>query len=315
MAAAKPILVGAFVLGALGLGIGAILVFGGMRLFTRTTQLVVVFPDSVAGLAVGSPVTFRGVQIGHVQDIRIHINTRSQIEWIPVYIDVEPARITFIGDAVRNARTEIEEAVRRGLRAQLISQSLVTGELSVNLDYHHELPLVQPQVVGDTLEIPTIPSDLQNLKDELRRLDLPGLVRETRQTLVTLQQSLAQVSSAIGPLTEHLTSTLSATTQAVDRVGSTAEQTLQDIDRLAIDGRGQLKSKGEQLDILLATAQRTSSEAETLLGTLNEMTDPHSELRGDMDASVRDLAATSSSLRDLTEDLARSPVRTLMRNH
>jgi paraquat-inducible protein B len=146
-------------------------------------------------------------------------------------------------------------------------------------------------------------------------LDLPEVVRETRQTLVTLQHSLDQVSSAIGPLSEHLTATLNATAKAVNRVGSRAARTLDDIDRLALDSRGQLKSKGEQLDILLKTAQRTTAEAETLLGTLNEMTDPHSELRGDLDASVRDLAATSSSLRGLTEDLSRSPVRTLMRSH
>jgi paraquat-inducible protein B len=315
MAAAKPVVVGAFVLGALGLGIGAILVFGGMRLFARTTHLVVVFPDSVAGLAVGSPVTFRGVQIGRVRDIRVHIDARSQNDWIPVFIDVEPARVTFVGDAARDSRAEIEQAVRTGLRAQLISQSLVTGELSVNLDYHRDLPVVQPQVVGGTIEIPTIPSDLQNVKDELRRLDLTGIARETRQSLVTLHNTLDQVSAAIGPLTEHLTITLSATTRAINRVGSNAARTLQDIDRLALDGREQLKSKGKQLDVLLATAQRTTTEAETLLGTLNEMTDPHSELRGDLDASLRDLAATSSSLRGLTEDLSRSPIRTLMRNH
>jgi paraquat-inducible protein B len=291
MAAPKPIFVGAFVLGALGLGIGAILVFGGMRIFTRTQQFVLVFPDSVAGLSVGSPVTFRGVQIGRVRDIRVHINARTQADWIPVYIEVEPARVTFIGEASRDSHAEIEEAVRRGLRAQLISQSFVTGELSVNLDIHRDLPVAQPQVVGDTIEIPTIPSDLQNLKDEFRRLDLPEVVRETRQA------------------------TLNATAKAVNRVGSRAARTLDDIDRLALDSRGQLKSKGEQLDILLKTAQRTTAEAETLLGTLNEMTDPHSELRGDLDASVRDLAATSSSLRGLTEDLSRSPVRTLMRSH
>jgi paraquat-inducible protein B len=302
-------------LGALGLGIAAILVFGGMRFFTRTTQLMVVFPDSVAGLTVGSPVTFRGVPIGRVRDIRIQIDVRNQTNSIPVYLDVEPGRVTFSDHTTHDEHADVEQAVSDGLRAQLISQSYVTGELSVNLDYHHDLPVVQPQAAGGVIEIPTIPSDLQNLKDEFRRLDLPALGRETRQTLVTLQHTLDEVSAAIGPLNEHLTVTLSATTHAVNRVGATATRTLQDIDRLAVDGRGQLKSKGEQLDILLGTAQRTTTEAETLLGTLNEMTEPHSELRGDLDASIRDLAATSSSLRNFSEDLSRSPIHTLMRDH
>jgi paraquat-inducible protein B len=314
MAPTKPIVVGTFVLGALGLGIVAILVFGGMRFFTETTRVMVVFPDSVAGLSVGSPVTFRGVQVGRVKDIEVKIDVRQQTNSIPVYLDLEPARITFIDYSVRDVHAELAEAVRKGLRAQLISQSYVTGELSVNFDFHRDLAVVQPVRTGGVIEIPTIPSDLEDLKDQFRRLDLPALGQQTRQTLVSLQKTLDQVSAAVGPLTAQMSITLTATTHAIGQIESNATRTLQSIDRLAIDGRGQLKSKGDELDTLLQTAQKTTREAETLLGTLNDMTDPHSELRGDLQASVRDLAATSSHLREFTQDLNRRPIRTLMRN-
>jgi paraquat-inducible protein B len=315
MAPAKPIVVGVFVLGALAIGIVAILVFGGMRFLTRTTRVMVVFPDSVAGLAVGSPVTFRGVQIGRVHDIRIEINVRKQTNSIPVYLDLEPKRITFSDHEVRNTDGEIEDAVRSGLRAQLISQSYVTGDLSVNLDFHHGLAVVTPALSGSIIEIPTIPSDLQNLKDQLRRMDLPALADQAHQTLISLQRSLDQVSAAIGPLTENLAVTLTTTTHAVSEVESNATRTLRDIDRLAVDGRGQLKLNGDELSTLLQTAERSTLEAETLLGSLNDMTDPHSPMRGDLESSLRDLAATSSDLRGFTQELRRSPVRTLLRNH
>jgi paraquat-inducible protein B len=314
MASNKPIVVGTFVLGALAIGIVAILVFGGMRFFTRTTRVMVVFANSVAGLSVGSPVTFRGVQIGRVKDMQVRIDVRQQKNSIPVYLDLEPSRITFFDYSSRDDHAEIVEAVRRGLRAQLISQSYVTGELSVNLDFHRGLPVAQPVPAAGVIEIPTIPSDLEDLKDQFRRLDLPALGQQTRQTLVTLQRTLDQVSGAVGPLTEHLADTLSATTHAVNRIESQATLTLKDIDVLALEGRGQLKSKGAELDSVLQTALRTTTEAETLLGTLDDMTDPHSELRGDLEASVRDLAATSSYLRGFTQDLNRSPIRTLLRN-
>ncbi len=118
----------------------------------------------------------------------------------------------------------------------------------------------------------------------------------------------------MGPLAAQATLTLNATTHAIGRIESDATRTLQSIDSLALDGRRQLKSKGDELDSLLQTAQRTTTEAETLLGTLNEMTDADSELRGDLQASARDLAATSSNLRGFTQDLNRSPRRTLLRN-
>jgi len=313
MAPAKPLVLGTFVLGALAIGIVAILVFGGMRFFTRTTRVLVLFPDSVAGLSVGSPVTFRGVQIGRVGNIQVQVDVRRQTNSIPVYLDLEPPRITFIDYSERNVPAELEEAVRTGLRAQLISQSYVTGELSVNLDFHHGLPSPPVEASG-IIQIPTIPTDLEDLKDQFRRLDLPALGAQTRQTLISLQHTLDQVSAAVGPLTAHMAVTLTTTTHAIDRIQSDASRTLKNIDALALDGRGQLASKGEELDTLLRTAQRTTSEAEVLLGSLKDMTDPHSEMRGDLQASARDLAATSSSLRGFTQDLKRSPVRTLLRN-
>ena len=293
----KPIVVGTFALGALGLGTIAILMFGGMRLFTRTTHVTVVFADSVAGLAAGSPVTFRGVRIGRVKDIQVRIDLRRQTNSIPVHLDLEPARITFIDHSSNPDEVDIADAVRSGLRAQLISQSYVTGELSVNLDFHRNLPAIQPATTGSVIEIPTIPSDLQNIKDQFRRLDLPALGEQTRQTLINLQR------------------TLDAATHAVGQIESDATRALRDVDHLALDGRAQLRRTGGEVDNLLLTAQRTTTEAETLLGTLNDMTDPHSALRGDLQASVRDLAATSSNLREFTQDLSRRPLRTLLRDH
>jgi paraquat-inducible protein B len=315
MAPAKPLVVGSFVLGALTLGVIGILLFGGRSLFTRVTPVVVIFTGSVAGLDVGSPVTFRGVHIGKVKSIRVKIDVKSHQDSIPVYLDLEPARVTWTGGPPPNDVTDLEMSVRSGLRAQLISQSYVTGQLTVNLDLHPELPVIQPVTIDGLPEIPSIPSDLQDLKDQFRRLDLPGLGQKTREALVSMQRTLDTLNGVIGPVAQSLQVTLATTTQAVSRVQADATRTLATIDQLAADGRGQLKNNGDDLDRLLHTAQRTATEADTLLASLNDMTDAHSEMRGDLQASLRDLAASSSSLRSLTEDLQKNPVGTLLRSH
>ena len=66
----RPALVGAFIIGALGLGIFAILFFTGMRWFTKNSELVVFFRELLAGLDVGAPVTFDGARIGSVKKSR-----------------------------------------------------------------------------------------------------------------------------------------------------------------------------------------------------------------------------------------------------
>jgi paraquat-inducible protein B len=309
------LVVGSFVLGALVLGVIGILLFGGRSLFTRVTPVVVIFTGSVAGLDVGSPVTFRGVRIGKVKSIRVQIDVKRQQDSIPVYLDLEPARVTWTGGSPPTGDSGLAESVKSGLRAQLISQSYVTGQLTVNLDLHPELPVIELVTIDGLPEIPAIPSDLQDLKDQFRRLDLPGLGQKTRDALVSMQRTLDTLNGVIGPVAQSLQSTLDKTTQAVSQVQADATRTLAAIDRLAADGRGQLKTNGDDLDRLLQTAQRTATEANTLLASLNDMTDAHSEMRGDLQASLRDLAASSSSLRSLTEDLRRNPVGTLLRSH
>jgi thioredoxin reductase (NADPH) len=78
--------------------------------------------------------------------------------------------------------------VDSGLRAQLVSQSLVSGQMSVNLDYRPDIPAQQAAYPEDTFEIPTIPSDIQNLKDELLHNDrVAGESRRPKGTSLNME--------------------------------------------------------------------------------------------------------------------------------
>jgi paraquat-inducible protein B len=306
---AKPVFVGSFVLGALVLGVIAILTFGGTHLFSRSLRVVVVFKDSIAGLEVGAPVTFRGVRIGRVDGMRLHLDERHHTSWIPVYLDVYIDRISWTNGSVGTTRVDLQAAVDSGLRAQLVSQSLVSGQMSVNLDYRPDIPAQQAAYPEDAFEIPTIPSDIQNLKDELLHIDLPGIALKTQQVLVSMQHTLEEIDGTIGPLATSLQSTLATTTVAVRNLQADSARTVADIDRLANESRSQITTNGKELEQLLRTAERTANQAGALVVSLNDMTSPH----GDLQASLRDLAASASSLRGLTHDLERNPVGTLLR--
>ncbi len=88
----RPAVVGAFILGALALGVAGIVFFGGMRLFATRWRVVVFFSESLAGLDVGSPVTFHGVRIGSVQNMAVVYSTETMTARTPVFLELERNR-------------------------------------------------------------------------------------------------------------------------------------------------------------------------------------------------------------------------------
>src|SRR5262245_30436492 len=136
---ANPIIIGAFVVGAIALAVFGIVVFGSGRLFKETTPFVMYFTGSVDGLSVGSPVKFKGVEIGGVTSIQLDLGEEARI---PVWIEIDNKKIVARGAEWPSDRAALRAAIERGLRAQLNSQSIVTGLLFVQLDYHPETPAV-----------------------------------------------------------------------------------------------------------------------------------------------------------------------------
>jgi paraquat-inducible protein B len=316
--AVRPVAVGSFVLGGIALAVVAVLVFGGMQLFTQTIPVTVVFQGSVAGLAVGAPVTFRGVQVGSVATISVHVRADDQDPVIPVVLDIEPSRISWPSGRNMKNYASLKHAIDLGLRAQLSSVSLVTGQLDVELDFLPHTPATLSDPSADGAEIPTVPSDMQHLKDQLLQMNLPELANSARSALASAQQVLNHLDGKIDPLTDNLQqvaksaqTTLDTATGALRNVETDAARTLRSIDKLADATRDQVTEKGRALDPVLASAGQATANANKLLTSLNGMVGPEAPMRGDLEASIRDLAASASSLRDLTRNLQRNPSGTL----
>jgi paraquat-inducible protein B len=267
----------------------------------------------VAGLSVGSPVTFRGVNIGKVERILVQLDETNHTGVIPVYMVIEPDKVEWTNGSFRSDAQSMAAAINAGLRAQLRSESLVTGQLSVDLDFYPGSPIVAAHLKGKTLQLPTMPSDMQNLKDEIHDLHLGDLSENARRTMVSMQRLMDEAGNRIGPLTDSLQRTLETARATLVALQGNSARTLENIDKLAVMSRGQIETNGRDLDQVLRTAQATAAQAEKLVATLNDMTAPRSPLRDDLQSSVRDLAASAGSLRAFTHDLERDPTGTLFR--
>jgi len=296
MTAARPALVGGFVLSGLVLGVAAILLFGSTHLFSPTVRAVVYFRGSVANLDVGAPVTFRGVRVGTVTSIRVTLDMADLTARIPVYLDLNPSRISLQNNADGKTDADVDRLLKAGLRAQLNMQSLITGQLFVDLDFR---PGTAVTMVGGDVgrtEIPSIPSTLQTIESEIAQLPLKEIASNANLALAAIQRAADALPQRFG-----------ATADSLRQTSDAARVALGDIDRLAIAGRRQLAVDGDELERVLASSNRTAREAEALLISLNALMAIDSPMRSDLQAASRDLAASAGSLRGFTHVIERDP--------
>ncbi len=319
MALGKSAAVGAFALGAAAIGVAAILLFGGTRLFTQNLRVLVHFQDSVAGLTAGAPVTLRGVKVGTVRSMKVYIKLPELVPTIPVYLEIQPGQVSWTTGAMGAGPQDLQLAVKAGLRAQLVTQSLVTGQLNVDLDFHPDTPATLIGSDDSVPEIPSISSDFQRMKNQITDLDLPDLTEKARVALIGIERVVGELTGRIGPVAESVKqtsdsarATFEATTEAVRQLQIDASHSLANIDRLANATHMQIQSIGKEAEKLLSTASRAVSQAERVVVELHGLTGPNAPARGDVEATLRDLAASASSLRNFARELERNPGGTLL---
>ncbi|MCE5336512.1 MAG: MlaD family protein, partial [Desulfobacteraceae bacterium] len=160
----NPKLIGAFVLGAAALVVAAVVTFGSGKLFSDRERCVLFFDSSVKGLSVGAPVLFRGVKVGSVVDISLVFDSQDVTFRIPVVIEVEFDRVTEAHADPRkkpdanSERVLLKKLIEKGLRAQLNTQSFLTGQLYVMIDLFPDSAVRLTGIKSNYVELPTIPS-------------------------------------------------------------------------------------------------------------------------------------------------------------
>ncbi|MBN2450066.1 MAG: MCE family protein [Lentisphaeria bacterium] len=237
-------LIGLFVLLGLGLGVAGVLVFGGSRVFRRSIPYVMYFQGAVKGLAEGAPVTFRGVKIGTVDEIRVMMDDAGELRisvYVTVDVDAVATRRRF--RAKSEAVAYFDRMIRQeGLRAQLRLQSILTGQLLVELDFH---PEVEARLVGadpEVREIPTMRSGLEVLSQSVEELpldliverllnaieginrlvnstELYGSIEDLGTIVDDLRVIVADTREEIGPLTDDLLAAVKALREVIESIG------------------------------------------------------------------------------------------------
>lgn len=316
---ANPTVIGMFVLGALALVAVAIITLGGARLFTAKQRAVVFFEGSVNGLVVGAPVNFRGVKVGSVDRIALQFDAATLNARIPVYVSLLPNQIQVMGGQADDiGDIPFEAFIQKGLRAKLNMESIVTGQLGVDLDFRPNTPLVLVGSPNPKIpEIPAVKSDFDVLKDQLSQIPFRQIADDVKTMVDAVSQLTRTTGTTVGTLGEELQTTAASARRSLDqatRTLATMDSTLQSVRRVADQAGATLDVAGPQLNKTLASAEAALSRAEKTLANADatlaqtaELTAPGAPLRAELEQAMRDLAASAESLRSFAESVERNP--------
>ena len=245
----KPhtIAIGAFVIGACLIAITIVFFLLGSG-FGKKEKVVMIFDGSARGLNVGAPMALRGVKVGQVTDVDLVLDADTLEVVVMVEADFEESSIRYRGDP---DAVQTQGLINRGLRAQLNTQSLLTGLLYIELDFHPQGEVNLPPVDSPYLQLPTIPTNLERLAKKLQEIDISKLTGQ-----------LESISDGINSLvsSDEFQGLPADLTSALDSLRDLSSQ-LQE----------QLASTGPKLDTVLDETAATVSHANMQLPKLTTL--------------------------------------------
>src|SRR5690606_88122 len=204
---ANPVAIGLFALITLVLAATLVVLFGGGDWWSTKERYVLLYDSSIRGLNVGAPVTLKGVAIGQVIDTRVTLYGETSDILNTVANELDPSALEYQGRD--DKPVPVDDLLKRGRRAQLRQQSLLTGLLYVDVDFDPGKPATYKPVKTDHPQLPTTPTNLQQLTRDLESVDVNRLASDLQQTLSginrllndpAMQQLAGNVGSAVKAL-------------------------------------------------------------------------------------------------------------------
>jgi len=316
----NPYTIGAFLVGSLALIVSAILVFGGGQLLKNKSQYVIYFDSALNGLNIGAPVKLQGVQIGTVKEISIELDKNATRITKPVVIEIDSEMVLDSGghpfkmaNSLEQRQQNTKQLIDAGIKAQLQSQSLLTGLLYVEFNFYRNEPL---HLTGlnykDLPELPAVPTtadQIKNTADELimkfRQLPIEDIVKDLAATLKEIRE--IATSDELKKNRVALAKTLSETEKLVASLNQNLSPLLVNMNGTVVDTRAMVQEFTHEMRPVLLSSEKTLNaatdvlkESKQALGSVETLTATDAPLWQSLE-SLRDAANSTKTLTDYLE--------------
>ena len=298
---ANPAAVGGFVLGAIGLAVGAVVFLGSTTFFSPTRDFVVFFDGSVNGLQIGAPVKMEGVEIGEVTSIQA-IAEREEAKFMTeTRCRIDRKRFKVRGESPSDAdddalrRAQLKTLIDQGLRARLELQSFITGQLYISIDFY---PDTKPRLVGlaekDILEIPAVPSTSQELARKLRALlakleDLP------------VDETVKKLNSALDGVDRFVNN------DEFQQLPANANGMLEEGRGAMVDGRHLLANVDDRVGPISDSAVNALDQGGETFRNVNRLIKPGSPTIYQLSLTIQEVAEAARAIRVLATFVEENP--------
>jgi paraquat-inducible protein B len=302
---ANRMMIGGFVVLALIIMAASLVIFGSGKFFQKTVRCVVYFDEPVRGLTVGSPVLFQGVQIGSVVSIVLTVDPAKLQVQIPIVLEYEPDRFHMMGDvaAERDPQQNIPKLIERGLRAQLVMQSFITGQLAIELGFFPDANICYPPaqidpIYKDYIVIPTCKSTTEKLMDALGDLNLKEIEKYLVSALASIDRLMSNpdLAASIRDLKDTLQGARKLVTRVDGQVNPVADdlkKTLKDIGKLANNVDGKVGEVTTGFDKTMSSARGVIS--------------PDAPVVVELENTLKEISRMSRAIRKLADYLEEHP--------
>ncbi len=316
----SPTLVGAFVAGALILGLAALVSFGSGRLLNKPARFVVVLRQtSISGLEPGAPVKFSGVRIGRVQTVaaRFEPDTAEVVVRVDCTIS-EEAAASMLPPPAPESEEIIASLLAHGMSAKL-AFSGITGLLYVDLVVNPERRGQEILVDAESGQpvVPAEPSVLEELTETLTtiatnfsRIDFPGISADLRRVLADLDTALSDLD---------VRGTLASISGAADAVGALAsdpalrtsvvrlQDSIEALHALLVDVRKEVPVVRDDLQKTLAEAAGAMREVAATASRAQDLLRNRTGLGAEIATTLDALRRAADSAQQLIDYLERNP--------
>jgi paraquat-inducible protein B len=237
------------------------------------------FKDSLRGLSIGAPVEFRGIVIGEVQSMSVEFDEEQGDFRFPVGITIYPVRlIAMVSGGAKTAHDPAQRRARwdllvdRGLRGQLRTGSLLTGQLYVAIDFFPDAPKAHMDWTKTPPGLPTVVGSMTEVQETLSRLartiekvPLDQIGADLRQSLRILNRTLENADRFVRRLDTDITPTARTALEEARKTFKAAEQTIASDAPLQQDMRTMLRELSRTAQSLRALADYLERNPEALI--------------------------------------------------
>ena len=323
----SPTLIGSFFLAALGLVIIAILMFGGGSFFKKHHHFVLFFhtENNLNGLNVGAPVKLEGVKIGEVKEVALLLDEKTLEVVKPVVIELDYSNIIndddddthdFVskdGDA-HNESTK--NFIKKGLKAQLKTQSLLTGLLYIEFQFTPQDEVVMSGInFRDLQELPTTTNATEDLKREAQKvvnrigkLPLEQIVEDLAVNMheikvILTSQSLKENRQGVNQSIKEMEKLLINLNENFTPLMLNLNGTMKDTRVVVQEFSREIKPVLSSLEKTLNKATELLSESQYAVRSFEDLSSPEAPLWQALEA----LKEAAESTKNLTDTLERNP--------